>query len=405
MILFFYGAVFILFFLSLWFLTRGLAQGGNSLWLKNMEWFVTTTDYLFLPLSDAAARRIIASVVVLFALAGFLLPGQLVVLDRYSINRAIELNSYGKYQEAYEILRDYTDSGSPLIHNEIGVSYLGMDSYREAQSHFEKAIRLQPEYVQAHANLAVVYSLQGKELDASFELRKGKSLSKYTLDEEQLFGLEGGIFSGIYTRIFTMLFFALIGWYLPRMILKWLKARRMRQFDELLPEGLIMATNGLRAGMSLGQVLETLSREAPKPLNQEFGLVVKEQRLGKEFDETLRGLVKRIPTDDTAILVNSIVILREVGGNLTEVFEKLAFTIRERKMIKQKISTMTAEGRSQAVILVLLPLLLGWILNKLSPEVFSLMYTTPLGWFIMIFMMLWGGMGCFFMWKIVQVKI
>ena len=67
--------------------------------------------------------------------------------------------------------------------------------------------------------------------------------------------------------------------------------------DELLPEGLIMATNGLRAGMSLGQVLEILSREAPKPLNQEFGLVVKEQRLGKEFDEALRGLVTRMPTE------------------------------------------------------------------------------------------------------------
>lgn len=157
--------------------------------------------------------------------------------------------------------------------------------------------------------------------------------------------------------------------------------------------------------MSLGQVLENLSQEAPKPLNQEFGLVVKEQRLGKEFNETLRGLAKRMPTDDTNILVNSIVILREVGGNLTEVFENLAYTIRERKMIKEKISTMTAEGRSQAVILVILPFVLGWLLDKMSPEVFSLMYTTPLGWMIIIFMGLWGGIGCVAMWKIVQVKV
>jgi len=179
----------------------------------------------------------------------------------------------------------------------------------------------------------------------------------------------------------------------------------MKLFDELLPDGLIMATNGLRAGMSLGQVFDVLSREAPKPLNQEFGMIVKEQRLGKGFDEAMRGLEKRIPTDDTSILVNSIAILREVGGNLTEVFENLAFTIRERKMIKQKIATMTAEGRSQAVILTIVPFVVGWILNKLSPEVFSLMYSTPLGWLILLFMMIWGSIGCFFMWKIVQVKV
>ncbi len=401
----FYGFLFILIFLCLSLLAKGLEQGGNSLWQRNVEWLLKATDYLFMPLSDAAAKKIILTSVIFFGFIGFLLPGQLVVLDRYSIDTATELNRHGKYQAAMDILIDYFDSSSPLIHNEIGISYLGMGSFEEAIFHFQDAIQSQPEYVQPHANLAVVYSLIGKEQDAAFELRKAKSFGKYQLAEESIYGLEGGLLANIYLRLFSMLIFAVIGLLIPKLILKWLKAKRIKAFDELLPEGLIMATNGLRAGMSLGQVLEALSNDAPKPLNQEFGLVVKEQRLGKDFNEALRGLTKRMPTDDTTILVNSIIILREVGGNLTEVFENLAFTIRERKMIKQKISSMTAEGRSQAIILVILPFLLGWVLDKANPEVFSLMYTTPLGWFILICMFLWGGFGCLAMWKMVQVKV
>jgi len=401
----FYGVFFLLIFGALYFLLKGLQKGERGVWKQYVEWFVYSTDYLFLPLSDSGARKIIATSVIFFGIIGFLFPGQLAFLDRYSIDSAVTLNRQGKHQDALDILVDYFDSDSPLIHNEIGVSYLGSSGFDEAVTQFQTAIKLLPEYIPPHANLAVAYSFLGQEQDAAFELRKAKSLAKFAVSEELVYGMDEGILGNINLRIFCFLIFGLIGWFIPKFIIKRLMARRMRQFDELLPEGLIMATNGLRAGMSLGQVLENLSQEAPKPLNQEFGLVVKEQRLGKEFNETLRSLAKRMPTDDTHILVNSIVILREVGGNLTEVFENLAYTIRERKMIKEKISTMTAEGRSQAVILVILPFVLGWLLDKMSPEVFSLMYTTPLGWMIIIFMFLWGGIGCVAMWKIVQVKV
>ncbi len=403
--LLFYGFFFLLAFGSLYFLTKAFQKGEQGAWQRYVEWFVHSTDYLFLPLSDSAARKIIATSIIVFGTIGFFFPGQLARLDHYSIDSAIELNRQGKHQDALDILMDYFDSDSPLIHNEIGLSYLGSGGFDEAIVQFQAAVKILPEYIPPHANLAVAYSFLGLEQDAAFELRKAKSLAKFSVSEELIYGMDEGLLGNINLRIFSFLIFGMVGWFLPKMVIKRMMAKRMRQFDELLPEGLIMATNGLRAGMSLGQVLENLSQEAPKPLNQEFGLVVKEQRLGKEFNETLRGLAKRMPTDDTNILVNSIVILREVGGNLTEVFENLAYTIRERKMIKEKISTMTAEGRSQAVILVILPFVLGWLLDKMSPEVFSLMYTTPLGWMIIIFMVLWGGIGCVAMWKIVQVKV
>ncbi len=400
-----FTGVFFLSFLGVWFFCLYLQKDGDGPWQKNLAWFTSEMDDLFLPVSDSIAVRIIAGTLILFALAGFFFPGKIAKINIFAINRAIELNSHGKHSEALDILSRYYDSSSPVVHNELGLANLAAGNLEEAVTAFEKAIKIQPEYIQPHANLSYAYSYLGRESDAAFEMRKAKSLTKYNVDDELIYGLQENFMSNIYTRIFSMFLFALLGWCLPRLVIKRLKIRRMRQFDELLPDGLIMATNGLRAGMSLGQVFEVISREAPKPLNQEFGMIVKEQRLGKGFDEALRGLERRIPTSDTSILVNSIVILKEVGGNLTEVFENIAFTIRERKMIKQKISTMTAEGRSQAVILTVLPFLLGWLLNKLNPEIFGLMFSTPLGWLIIFTMILWGGMGCFFMWKVVQVKV
>lgn len=399
------SGVFILSFVCAWFFCLYLRRDGESLWQSNLNWFISSLDDLFLPVADSTAVKIIGGTVLLFALAGFFFPGKIARINIFAINKAVELNSHGKHSEALDILSRYYDSSSPVVHNELGITYLAAGNLEEAAAEFEKAIKMQPEYIQPHTNLAYTYAFLGRESDSAFEVRKAQSLSKYTVDEDLVYGMQESFMSNIYSRIFCMFLFGMAGWYLPRLVIKRLKIRRMKKFDELLPDGLIMATNGLRAGMSLGQVFEVLSREAPTPLNQEFGMIVKEQRLGKGFDEALRGLERRIPTDDTNILINSIVILRDVGGNLTEIFENLAFTIRERKMIKQKISTMTAEGRSQAVILTILPFGLAWLLNKLSPEVFGLMFSTPLGWIIISFTLLWGSIGCFFMWKIVQVKV
>lgn len=402
---FLYPLLFVMFGASAFFLCRVARKKGEITWERNLAWFVNSTGYLFWKVSKTKAGVLIAISVLVMGVLGYLLPGQMILLDRFSIGRAVELNKNAKFREAHEILMEFRGARSPLVHNELGVSYLGMGSLEDAEKHFQKAVKMELEYIQPHANLAIVYKLTGRERDAAFSLRKARSLSKFQLSDQRIFGLDKGLFDDLELRLFFLIIFGFLGWKLPVWVLKWLMARRRRIFDELLPEGLIMATNGLRAGMSLGQALEIISQRAPKPLNEEFGLVVKEQLLGTEFNETMRNLAKRMDTVDTNILVNSVIILREVGGNLTEVFEKLAFTIRERKLIKQKISTMTAEGRTQAVMLAIMPFVLGWLLDKLNPEVFSLLYTTAYGWLLLIFGLLWGGFGCLAMWKIVQVKV
>jgi tight adherence protein B len=188
-------------------------------------------------------------------------------------------------------------------------------------------------------------------------------------------------------------------------IINFFRRRRINKFDDQLADGLVMASNGLRAGFSMLQAFDVVSKEARPPLSQEFELLLKEHRLGYELDEALRHLYERMPTTDTRIFVNSILILRETGGNLTEIFDTISETIQERKRVQKKIKTMTAEGKTQAVILAILPIALGFILGMMTPEVFSLMYTTFLGWILIILMALMEGAGFFWMLKIARVKI
>ena len=112
-----------------------------------------------------------------------------------------------------------------------------------------------------------------------------------------------------------------------------------------------------------------------------------------------------MPTKDANIIVNSILILRETGGNLTEIFDTLSETMQERKRVLDKIKTMTAEGVMQTYMLAALPLVLALILDQMNPEIFSLLYTTPVGWMFIVLMALMEGIGIFWMLKIVKVKV
>lgn len=368
------------------------------------SWLESSLYDIFLPKVAVSIRKILLGIAVFCLLFGLLLPSGFSSLDTFTLNRAVKMNANGEYLDALTILERFRRSSSPLAYNEIGVSYLGMGDFKLSVTAFEKALKLYPIYPQAHLNLSSAYSFLGKEVDAALELRQAKAVSKYPVNVDAIYGLNDDG-PNWFLRVLTIIFLISIGIIIPGLVTLFLKKRRIKQFDNLLPEGLLMATNGLRAGLSLGQVFEVIADEAPKPLNQEFSLIVKEQKLGKTLEDALINMSKRMPTDDTIIFVNAIRTLREVGGNLPEVFENLADTIRERKMLKEKISTMLAEGKTQAIMLILLPIIMGWILSKLSPKEFSLLYTTPLGIAILVFMCLWGALGAFFMWKTIQIKI
>jgi len=398
--------IFILYFIVvyIWFRDRtgrfaiALANHGKSLYQRLYA--------MFFKISEINVRRILISSILLGGLTGFFLPGTLSEFEsRLTIGKALKLNKAGNYSEAVASLVKLRASESPIVHNEMGVAYLAMRNYDSAIREFKTAIRLLPNYSKPHLNLARAYSLRGKEIEASLEMTRAKETAKYPISDQAVFGLSGGLWDNISLRLFLAAILAFLGYKLPDWIIRILRAHRMKKFDDQLPDGLIMASNGLRAGLSLLQTLEIVNRESPAPLSEEFGEVLDKHRIGSDLDDALQSLYERMPTKDANIFVNSILILRETGGNLTEIFDTLAETMQERKRVLDKIKTMTAEGVMQTYMLAALPLVLALILDQMNPEIFNLLYTTPVGWMFIVLMALMEGIGIFWMLKIVKVKV
>ena len=152
--------------------------------------------------------------------------------------------------------------------------------------------------------------------------------------------------------ITTIAIFCLIA-FLPTMFYKNMRKRRLRKFEEQLPDGLIMLSGAMRAGASLNIALESLVKEQPAPLSQEFELYMREQRIGVDFDVSLTNMEKRLPLQDFAMLSSALRINREIGGNLAEIFDSLGETLRKKHQMEGKIESLTAQGKSRPDIITM----------------------------------------------------
>ena len=176
---------------------------------------------------------------------------------------------------------------------------------------------------------------------------------------------------------------AAAGWFVPRFMLWYLKKRRDDLFAAQLVDSLTTMANALRAGNSLIQALDIVVREMPPPISQEFGLVIREQRIGVSLDESLDRLAGRMKSQDLDLTVNAIKIARQVGGNLAEVFEIIAATVRERFRLEGQIKAFTAQGRMQGIVVGLLPIGLGAALYAIDPKMMAPMFETWQGWVLL----------------------
>jgi len=196
-----------------------------------------------------------------------------------------------------------------------------------------------------------------------------------------------------------------IGWTLPRKVLNMMWTRRVRQFDEQMLDGLTFLSNSMKSGLSLLQAIDMIVQELPNPLSQEWALVMSQQKLGVRIDEALSNLERRIGSEDIQIIITSITILRESGGNLAEVFDTIAYTVRERRKVEGKIEAMTAQGVMQGIIIILMPIVLGLILWMIDPFLISRLWTTVIGWIMLIIMFLLQFAGGWMIMKIVNIEV
>jgi len=166
--------------------------------------------------------------------------------------------------------------------------------------------------------------------------------------------------------ISSSLIFAFIGMavgaFIPRMYIKRQEKSRLKKFDNQLSDMLNLMVNGLRAGFSTLQAMEAVSRELPKPINEEFHRVVQEMQLGIMMEDALDHLLRRINSEDLDLVITAINVQREVGGNLAEILDSISFTIRERVRIKGEIQALTAQGRATAWVISAMPIALTALL-------------------------------------------
>jgi len=183
------------------------------------------------------------------------------------------------------------------------------------------------------------------------------------------------------------------------------RSRRRKAFNAGLPDTLQLISGSLSAGLSLAQSVDTVVREGPEPIRSEFRRVLVETRLGVTIEDALEGLAERFESKDFEWVVMAIRIQRQVGGNLAELLDTVAGTMREREYVRRQVAALAAEGKLSAWVLGLLPPLFMVYLLLTNYDYVSVMFTEPLGLVMMIGATAWLGVGVFWMSRLVKVEV
>ena len=190
-----------------------------------------------------------------------------------------------------------------------------------------------------------------------------------------------------------------------RFYLRFRVRRRLRKFEDQLGDVIIMLSNALKAGYSFSQAMVAISEQAKHPSGTEFARTSREMQLGMPVDEALTRLVQRNASEDLDLLMTAVQIQRVVGGNLAEILETIAETIRERVRIKGEIRTLTAQARVSGWIISLLPIGLAAVLTVIAPDYFTPMFKQGLGIGMLVAGLISMGMGIMIIRKIVDIKV
>ncbi len=172
---------------------------------------------------------------------------------------------------------------------------------------------------------------------------------------------------------------ALLGFTIPNFVLKGRNANRRRKFNNQILDAIMVLSSSLKGGLSLLQALEVVVEEVPAPMSQEVGLVVRENKMGVTLEDSLRHLSRRMDMEELNLVINSVLVARETGGDLTKVLSRLSTTLRDNRKLKESIQTLTLQGRLQGVIMSALPILFAWWVITFNKEHFSIMLKNDTG--------------------------
>ncbi|MCL6638092.1 MAG: type II secretion system F family protein [Firmicutes bacterium] len=221
-----------------------------------------------------------------------------------------------------------------------------------------------------------------------------------------LLSLGGGIFFTIITgSLAAGLPAAVLGGYLPYFVLQAARTRRLNKFNGQIGDALVIMANSLRSGFSFLQAMDMVRKEMPDPIAREFAVTLQEMNWGTPTGEALHNLTSRVNSEDLELVVTAVLIQRQVGGNLAEVLDNIAGTIRERVRIKGEIKTLTAQGRISGLVIGLLPVLLTSVLLVINPAYIKPLFSSKAGLTMLFAAVLSQILGLFMIKKIVQIPV
>ena len=192
---------------------------------------------------------------------------------------------------------------------------------------------------------------------------------------------------------------------MPRLILRFLKQRRLEKFNAQLEDALSRMSNSLKAGFSILQAFESIVKEGLNPIAQEFGMFLHQLRVGVRFEDALAEMERRVSSEDLTLTVRAIEVARLTGGNLTDVLGKISETIRERQRIQGKINSMTAQGRLQGIVVGAIPVLLLVVLMFMDPKMITSFVTSIPGMVCLALVVVLETLGAVVIRKITRIEI
>jgi len=196
-----------------------------------------------------------------------------------------------------------------------------------------------------------------------------------------------------------------VGALVPKLAIEQQKAMRKRKFEAQLVDALMLLSSSLKAGLSILQAIEVVTEEMPPPISQEFGLVVKENKMGVSLNDSLVRLNKRVPSDDLNLVITAILVARETGGDVTAVFSRLVETIRDRRKIQERVMALTFMAKAQGYIMMILPIAFAAITYQMNPHFFDVFLHDQVGKMLLMAAVGLEIIGAGLIWLFAKVKV
>ncbi|MDD5595373.1 MAG: type II secretion system F family protein [Candidatus Omnitrophica bacterium] len=211
----------------------------------------------------------------------------------------------------------------------------------------------------------------------------------YMLTEKTLFAVVGGVLGLIFPVIF----------------IKILEKKRRKKFASQLVDAIMILCSSLRVGMSLQQAFEVLVEEIATPMSQEFNLVLRQMRMGFSLEAALSDLKKRMKLDDLEMVITSLLIAKETGGDITDTLTKVVSTIQERNKLLGKVKSLTIQAKMQGFIMSVIPIFFAFFVYQSDKHYFDIFFQDNMGKAIFSYAIVSQIIGAYLIIKLSKVDV